>query len=262
MKRISIVIALLVLIPAASQARHSQLYRTRYHPYAFNYHNSGLIPGGLRYHPYAFNYHSSGLVSEGARYEPYAFNYHNSGLVVDYHCRPRPIYPLCWTCSPCDSIPRNPYTVHSRSAARRAAAPRHAISSERLREIREADGVHIIREYLAAHKLDNVEISHRLSVENRTASVVFILREEGLIIRYDNPEVMASLSAESASRKKAIERHEERWETLAKAFQAGGGTAYCVSTAQEDQIVAALDNCPELAPGDVMLPQTPLYAKD
>ncbi len=262
MKRISLVIALLVLIPAASQARHSQLYRTRYHPYAFSYHNSGQIPGGLRYHPYAFNYHSSGLVSAGARYEPYAFNYHNSGLVVDYHCRPRLIYPLCWPCSPCDGVPRNPYTVHSRSAARRAAAPRHAISSEKLREIREADGMHIIRQYLRAHNLGNVEISHRLSVKNRTASVAFILREKGLIIRYDNPEVMESLNAKSASMAKAVERHEKRWAVLAKRFQEHGGATYCVNTAQKDQMIATLDDCPELAPGNSVPQQTALYAKD
>ena len=124
MKRISLIIALLVLTPAVSQARHSQLYRTRYHPYAFSYRNSGLIPGGLRYHPYAFNYHRSGLTFAGARYHPYAFNYHRSGLIVDCYWRPTPVCPSYQTCSPCD-IQRNRCTIRSQ-LARQRSAPRHA----------------------------------------------------------------------------------------------------------------------------------------
>ncbi|UCD49229.1 MAG: hypothetical protein JSW27_17060 [Phycisphaerales bacterium] len=259
MRRISLIIALLVLTPAASQARHSQLYRTRYHPYAFNYHNSGLIPGGLRYHPYAFNYRNSGLTFAGARYHPYAFNYHSSGLIVDCYWRPTPVCPSYQSCSPC-SIPRDQCTIRSPLAARRSAR-RHAISSEKLREIRQADGMHVIRQYLKAHDLDNVEISHRLSVKNRTGSVVFILRDQGLIIRYNNPEVMAALETESGAMEKAIERHEARWEVLAKSFQDSGGATYCVNTAEKDRIVAALDDCPELTSGDAVPNQMPLYAK-
>jgi len=259
MKRISLIIALLVLTPAASQARHSQRYRTRYHPYAFSYHHSGLIPGGLRYHPYAFNYHNSGLTFAGARYEPYAFDYHHSGLIVDCYWRPTPVCPPCQSCSPCD-IPRNQCTIRSQSARHRSA-PRHAISSEKLREIRQTDGMHVVRQYLKAHDLDNVQVTHRLSVKNRTASVVFILRDQGLIIRYDNPEVMAALDTESGTMEKAIERHETRWDVLAKSFQESGGATYCVNTTEPDQIVAALDGCPELAPDSSMPRATPLYAK-
>jgi len=260
MKRTSLIVVLLVLAPAVSQARHSQLYRTRYHPYAFNYHHSGLIPGGLRYHPYAFNYRHSGLTFAGARYEPYAFNYHHSGLILDCYWQPTPVCPAYQAYSP-RTVSSSQCTIRSQSAGRRAAAV-HAISSEKLREIREADGMHVVREYLKAHDLDSVEISHRLSVKNRTASVVFILRDQGLIIRYDNPEVMAALKAESGPMEQAIERHEERWQALAKSFQGDGGTAYCVNATEEDRIVAALDDCLRPAPSSPASTQVRLYAKE
>ena len=84
MKRTSIIIALLVLAPAATQARHSQRYRIRYSPYAFSYHTSGLIPGGIKYSPYAFTPSRSGLVYEGTRYTPYAFSYRNSEVFPNF----------------------------------------------------------------------------------------------------------------------------------------------------------------------------------
>lgn len=257
MKRTSLIIALLVLAPAVSQARHSQLYRTRYHPYAFNYHSSGLIPGGLRYHPYAFNYHHSGLTFAGARYEPYAFDYHHSGLILDCYWQPTPVCPSYQAYSPC-TVSSNPCAVRSQSRGRRAAVI-HAVSSEKLREIRQADGMHTIRAYLRACNLDNVEITNRLSVKNQTASVVFILRDQGRIIRYDNPEVIATLKAESGSMEKALERHEQRWQALAKSFQGSGGKAYCVNATEKDQIVAALDDCLQPAPPST---PTPMYAKE
>ena len=260
MKRISLIIALLVLAPTVGQARHSQRYRTRYHPYAFNYHHSGLIPGGLRYHPYAFNYHHSGLTFAGARYEPYAFDYHHSGLILDCYWQPTPVCPSYQAYSP-RTVSSSQCTIRSQSARRRAAVV-HAISSEKLREIRQADGMHIIRQYLEGHDLANVEISNRLSVKNQTASVVFILRDRGLIIRYDNPDVMADLKAKSGSMERAIERHEQRWQTLAKSFQDSGGSTYCVNTTDEDRIVAALDGCLKPVPSDSVSTEMPLYAKE
>lgn len=258
MKRTSIIIALLVLAPAATQARHSQRYRIRYSPYAFSYHNSGLIPGGIKYSPYAFTPSRSGLVYEGTRYTPYAFSYRNSGLVVDYYWWQAP------TCPPCETSPgySRAYTNNRRPVARRAAPRQHAISATKLREIRETDGMHVIRQVLKDRGFKNVEVNYRIGVKNQTASVVFILREQDLIIRYSNPEVMASLQAGSPARQKALERVEERWKALAKTFQDNGGTAYCVNTAEKDQMVAALDNCPDLAPERTEPGPTTLYAKN
>jgi len=264
MKRTSLIIALLVLVPAASQARHSQRYRIRYHPYAFNYHNSGLIPGGIKYSPYALKPGSSGLVYEGTRYSPYAFNYHNSGLVVDYYWWQAPICPPCEIRSSCGGSP-NPSVVcatSSRAMARRAPARRHAISSEKLREIRATDGMQVVRRYLRDRGLGDVEINHRLSVKNRTASVAFILREQGLIIKYSNPEIVESLEAEPQSKGKALERYQQRWEAFAKTFQDKGGAVFCVDTADQNQIVAALDSCDALSPSGEAPRRTTLYAKD
>jgi len=258
MKRTSLIIALLVLVPAASQARHSQRYRIRYSPYAFSYHNSGLIPGGIKYSPYALTPTSSGLVYEGTRYTPYAFSYHNPGLVVDYHWWQAPVCPPC-------GIPRDCTTARSasrRPAARRAAAPRHAISSTELREIRKTDGMHVIRQYLKEHGLGHAQINYRLGVKNQTASVAFILRKKGLVIRYCNPELMESMATGSEPEKRTLARHEKRWEGLAETFEKKGGAVYCVNTADKDQMIAALDNCDALIPDGEALRPTRRYAKD
>ena len=95
MKRISIILALLVLLPAATQARHSQRYRIVYNPYAFSYHHSGLVPGSLKYSMDAFGPNHSGLVDYGMRYDPYAFKYGRSGLVSDYSARRISLYVPC-----------------------------------------------------------------------------------------------------------------------------------------------------------------------
>lgn len=258
MKRISLIIALLVMVPAASQARHSERYRIRYSPYAFSYHNSGLIPGSVKYSPYAFAPNSSGLVYDGTRYTPYAFSYRNPGLVVDYYWWQAPVCPPCEV-SPCHSTV---YASSRRPVARRAAPPQHAISAAKLREIRETDGMHVIRQALKDRGFGDVEVNYRVGFQNRTASVVFILREQDLVIRYSNPEVMASLDTESPARQKTLERYEERWKALAKTFQDNGGASYCVNTAEKDQIVAALDNCTELAPEQATPGPTTLYARN
>lgn len=258
MKRTSLIIALLVLVPAASQARHSERYRIRYSPYAFSYHNSGLIPGSVKYSPYAFTPSSSGLVYEGTRYTPYAFTYRNPGLVVDYYWWQASVCPPCGA-PPCQS---RVYTSNQRPVARRAAPRRHAISAAKLRQIRETDGMHVIRQALKDRGFENVEVNYRVGFQNRTASVVFILRKQGLVIRYSNPEVMASMDAESPARQVAVKRLEERWQTLAKTFQSNGGASYCVNTADKDQMVAALDHCAELVPEQAAPGPTTLYARN
>ena len=258
MKRISLIIALLVLVPAASQARHSQRYRIRYSPYAFSYHNSGLIPGGIKYSPYAFTPSNSGLVYEGTRYTPYAFSYHNPGLVVDYYWWQAPVCPPC-------NIARDGAMTRSagrRPVARRAAPPPPALSSATRREFRETDGMRVIQQYLKDHGLGDAQINYRLGAKHQTASVAFILRERGLIIRYRNPEIMESMATGSEPERKTLERHEQRWETLARSFEEKGGAVYCVNTADKDQMIAALDNCDALIPDGEALRPTRRYAKD
>ncbi len=48
----------------------------------------------------------------------------------------------------------------------------------------------------------------------------------------------------------AVGRHNERWETFAKAFQAQGGTVCDVTASDGDRIVAAPDSCDGLNDGD------------
>ena len=258
MKRTSLIIALLVLVPAASQARHSERYRIRYSPYAFSYHNSGLIPGSVKYSPYAFTPSSSGLVYDGTRYTPYAFTYRNPGLVVDYYWWQAPV------CPPCEIAPHHSrvYTSSRRPVARRTAPRKHAISAAKLRQIRETDGMHVIHQALKDRGFENVEVNYRVSFQNRTASAVFILRQQGLVIKYSNPEVVASMEAESPARQVAAKQYEERWQALAKTFQGNGSAIYCVNTAEKDQMVAALDNCAELIPERGEPATTTLYAKN
>jgi hypothetical protein len=248
MKRISILVAIVALAPAVSQASHcsSERYLLRYSPYAFNYHNSGLIPGGIKYSPYAFNPNSTGLVYEGARYTPYAFNYHSSGLVIDYYWWQTPYCPPCRVVESCSAPQRSAPASHAR---RRAVASRGpSASTRKLQEIRETDGEQIVRRYLQAQGLDDVRIDRRLSIENRTAGAAFILRDKNLVVRYTNPQIMESLEAEGGSRMKVVQRYEENWETFVEDFEARGGTVYCVDASEPDQIVAALAACEELSP--------------
>ncbi len=248
MKRISILVAVVALAPAVGRGslRYSERYHIRYSPYAFNYRNSGLIPGAVKYSPYAFNARSTGLAYEGVRYTPYAFNYRNAGLVVDYHLWHAPCCTPCQVVVPC-STPQS--STPARRARRRPAVARGpSVSTLRLQEIRQTDGEEIVRRHLQARGLDNVHIDRRLRVENRTAGAAFILRDKNLVVRYTNPDIMESLEAAGGGWTNAIERYEQRWETFADDFEARGGTVYCVDASEPDQIVAALAACPQLAP--------------
>lgn len=261
MKRISIFVALAMLVLTTSQANgfSSQRHRIRYSPYAFSYRNSGLIPGGLKYSPYAFNYRHSGLVDQGARYSTYAFNYRHSGLIVDYYWCQTPVCPPRQS----DTAVRRIVPTRTKRSSRRwpvaqrASARRSSVSSTELRKIRETDGMHVIRQYLKDSGCGDIDIKRRLSVENRTACVVFVLRDQNLIVRYRNPEIVEALAVGSGARRKAFERYQAREETLAETFQANGGSVYCVTATGKEQIVAALENCSALAPDG-----TTLYAKD
>ncbi len=247
MKWISIVVAVVALVPVVGygNVHRSERYQVRYSPYAFNYRNSGLIPGGVKYSPHVFNIRNTGLAYEGVRYTPHALNYRNSGFVVDYHLWHAPC------CVPCPVIEVHaaPQGTSSGRAGRRPPVYRGpSASTRKLQEIRENDGEQTVRRYFQAQGLDDVRTDRRLNVENRTAGAVFVLRDRDLVVRYTNPEIMESLAARGGGWTKAIERYEERWEAYAGDFEACGGTVYCVDASEPDQIVAALAACPELAP--------------
>jgi hypothetical protein len=269
MKRISIVIVLSLLVPAVSQASRysSQRYQVRYSPYAFSYHNSGLIPGGVTYSPYAFKSGNSGLVYEGTRYTPYAFNYNNAGLVVDYYLWHTP------TCSP-DPACRTSGVLHIGRAAQTSGARRsHAASRQRptpyaSTSVQEGrctnpiEGSQIIKQYLKSRGIDNVDVNRRLSIRNRTAGIAFVLRDRNLAIRYTDPETLESFAAESKTNEKVLQRYEQRWEAFARKFEANGGTVYHVNTSDSSQIVAALETCDGLLPDKARPAPATLYAKN
>lgn len=261
MKRISLLVAIVALAPAVCQASHyySQQYRVRYSPYAFNYHSSGLIRGGIKYSPYAYNSHSAGLVYEGVRYTPYAYNYHSSGLVIDYTYWPTQACPVVQVVESC--TPSSRRTAARRPSPRRPVSRGRYVSNERAQEDRTADGEHIVRQYLQARGLDEVRIDRRFCIENQTAGAAFILRDKNLVLRYTNPEIMASLEETGGGRMKAAQRYEENWEAFAKDVEARGGTVYCVDASEPDQIVAALAACDALNPDSPDEPTT-LIAKE
>ncbi len=262
MKRISLLAALTLLAPALchgyiSRASHC---RIRFSPHAFSYHNSGLVPGGVRYSPHAMSYRNSGLVYAGTRYSPYALSYRHSGLVVDYCHRPVRTGPVVPVCPPC-CIDRNDGVTHSADSVRRTVARRSSLSAQQRRHIRETDGLHVIRRYLADQGIRNVEMNYRLGQRNRTACVAFILRDRNLAIEYRNPEVLQAAKAEADYMKDAVERHDQRWETFASKFVAGGGTVYRVTASDRDKIVAALDACGELNETGVTVHPATMYAQ-
>jgi hypothetical protein len=269
MKRISIVIVLAMLASAMGRTGRysSQRYQVRYSPYAFSYHNSGLIPGGVTYSPYAFNSGNSGLVYEGTRYTPYAFNYRNPGLVVDYYLWHTPIcspHPVCRT-SDALHIGRATQTRSARRsrAASRQRPTRHAsTSAQEVRRTDAIEGSQIIKQYLKSRGINNVDVNRRLSIRNRTAGIAFVLRDRNLAIRYTDPETLESFATESKTSEKVLQRYEQRWEAFARKFEANGGTIYHVNTSDSSQIVAALDNCDKLVPGSVTPNPARVYAKD
>ncbi len=260
MKRISLLVAIVALAPAVSHAGcySSQRYRVHYSPYAFNYHSSGLVRGGLKYSPYAYDLHTSGLVLDGARYTPYAYNYHSSGLVVDYTYWPTTACPVVQVVETCAS-PSRGTAVRPRSC--RTVSRGRYVSREKLQETRAADGEHIVRQYLQSQGLDEVRIDRRLCIENQTAGAAFILHDKNLVIRYSNPEIMASLEEAGGGRARAAERYEENWESFARDVEARGGTVYCVDAAEPDQIVAALAAC-EALNGDNPAQPVTMVAKE
>ena len=258
MKRISILLAVSMLAPSLCQGygRYSSDGLVRYSPYAFSYSSTGLIPGGVDYSPYAFGPGQSGLVYEGTRYTPYAFDYNHSGLVVDYYTYPIPICPVQVLVAPCCS---GSQTSQAATAPHRATPTASYVRAEELRQIRQADAMYVIRQYLAGRGFGSIDINYLWSVENRTASISFILPDKGLAIRYSNPEILASLG--TPAQKAVGERHKQAWETFAKDLQASGGSVYSISASDKDQIVAALNACQALKPQDNTATAAVMYAR-
>jgi hypothetical protein len=267
---------LLVFVPGITQADYvAPLHcRVQYSPYAFGYHNNGLVPGGIAYSPYAFRPGSSGLVFEGVRYTPYAFTYRSSGLILDYSycpvpyavfspsCAPDVVCPMCNGVPPCDDKGRQLNGMKNRS--RYYPQSRDTVSPAANQAVASAakdDAVAVIRQHLRAQGLTDVSVNRILRIDNKLVSADFTVAGRNVLIKYWDPAQVESSNTKAAVRPKATEKYKTDWEAFASKYQQDGGEIYVVAASGRTDIVAALSACNSLKPGDAQpTPQT-VYAK-
>ena len=272
MRRISIGMMLLVLTPGITQGyNYSSLnYRVQYNPYSFGYHSNGLVPGGITYSPYALRPGDPGLVFEGVRYDPYAFNYRGQGLVLDYYWYPIPYAVYNVTCSP-DQVcavrqggpPRGSsgptytgnYGQYSRVVVPSKPTPRPVASADK------EDPLFVIRQHLGEQGFADVGVNRTLRVENKLISADFTVGGRKLLIKYWNPTQIGTQDTKTGLAQKAIETYKKDWETFAGKYQRDGGEIYVVAASGRADIVAALDACKSLNPGDVKPGEQVVVAK-
>ena len=282
MRRISIGISLLILMPAITRASYngSLEYRVQFSPYAFSYHSTGLVPGGFRYNPYAFGRSSSGLVFKGVRYNPYAFNYANTGLILDnYYWLPIPCYVPCpqqQAYRECDNVPSS-YKSNTPPAGRNIQ-PSYNYSMSRTvqqgtanvvsapaanpAQARKEDALNVIRQYLRDRGLSNVSINRILRVDNKVVSVDFLLQDRNLLIKYWDPRQVESLDAKADTRQRMMEKYRKDWDSFAEKYEQGGGRIYTVEASDREGIMLALKSCGDLNPGNAAPGAQTLYARD
>lgn len=282
MRRISIGISLLILMPAITQASYngSLEYRVQFSPYAFSYHSNGLVPGGFRYNPYAFGRSSSGLVFKGVRYDPYAFNYANTGLILDnYYWLPIPCYVPCMQQQvhrECDNVPasyksntppasRNIQPSYNYSASRTVQQDTTNVASARAAnaaQARKEDALNVIRQYLRDRGLSNVGINRILRVDGKLVSVDFLLQDRNLLIKYWDPRQVESLDAKADTRQRMLEKYRKDWQGFVRQYEQDGGRIYMVEASDREGIMLALESCSDLSPGKEAPDTQTLYARD
>jgi len=225
---------LLALAPGITEAYYSSCY------------------GGVHYSPYALSYYHSGLVSGNVDYSPYALSYYKSGLVPGYGIGSYGDY----------GYPA--LGVRARQVSR--AAPRapqsvRQCAQDTPRPIRPSDGMDIIRRHLQAKGLGSVSIDRVLRVDNQLVSVDVLVKDRNLLIKYWNPQVVDGLNTKEAFKQKAYAKYKQDWERFAEQYKQAGGEVYTVNASEPQTIVAALESCTRLAPGDGGKTPT-LYAKN
>ena len=235
MKRISVCVALLAFLPGITKAYYGCGYGVRYSPYALSYYGSGLVPCGVEY-------------------TPYALSYYNSGLVFGYGI--------------CDYGGGYTYPIFGAGHGRATHAVHHAPSGARrcaqdtVRPARPPDGMAVIRQHLYAKGLTSVDINRIMRVEDQLLSVDFLVKDRNLLIKYWNPEGIKQLSAKETFKQTAYAKYKENWEQFAAQFQQKGGEIYYVRASEPQTIVAALESCPKLSPGNNAPAPPVLYARN
>jgi hypothetical protein len=234
MKRIFICAAFLAFLPGITKAYYYCGYGVRYSPYALSYRSSGLVPCGVEYTPYALSYRSSGLVCG------YGICYYGGGYAYAY-----------------------PKIHHGVGHAARFAPPAgRRCAQNTARPPRPPDGMATIRQHLHAKGVTTVNIDRILRVGDQLLSVDFLVKDRNLLIKYWNPKGIEQLSTQEAYKQKAYTQYKETWEKLAAQFQQKGGEIYYVNASDPQTIVAALDSCPKLNPGNDTQAPPVLYAKN
>jgi len=266
-------IALWAVAPGPVEAHFyygSLQYSVRYSPYAFDYHHSGLVGGGITYSPYALSYHNSGLVSKNVRYTPYALSYNNSGLIADHCGSYAPCYFISSGRYPCqvdhsgcqctqrhacpsfaglDSCDNAKVSHAAASIACQARIKQIENSGKEIRSPREQDGTEVIRRYLESKNVQNFNSDQLLRVDNRTVSVNFWLRDRNMIIKYWNAEAIQALADGPQYRRNYYERYKKDWEDLCSKYQQEGGKVYHISSSDKQGIISLLELCPEINAG-------------
>jgi hypothetical protein len=238
MKRILLCVVLLASMPGITEAYYG--CGVHYSPYALSYHHSGLVSGGVDYSPYAFSYSSSGLVSNygtcSGSYGDYGYAFFGGPLRPVTHAASRVLSPgRHWTQD--TSRPTQP------PACRR-------------------DGMDIIRQHLRTKGFASVSVDRILRVDNELVSVNVLVKDRNLLIKYWNPEELGRLSTKEAYKQKAYAKYKQDWEQFAEQYKHAGGEIYTVNASESQTIVAALESCTKLGPGNDTTGQPTLYAKD
>jgi hypothetical protein len=240
MKRISLVLVVLALSPAVTQAYYGYgcCCGVHYTPYALSYRHSGLVNGCVEYTPYALSYRNTGLV------EGYGVCTENFGFAV-----------------PAVGVRRG-LARRSGGHAARISFRRFAAADPQPAPSRPApDGLITIRKYLGDRGFANASINHILRIDNKLVGVDFTLPEQKLVIRYWDPKEVEKLSAQPAGVQMLYGKHKQAWETYAEQNRQLGAEIYCVEASDPQTIVASLQACPRLDTGNDSLDRPVMYAK-
>jgi hypothetical protein len=269
MRRASIGILLLMLLPAITQAWYDIPLECRVHfsPYAFSYHSNGLVPGGFKYNPYAFSRSTTGIVFKGFRYNPYAFNYTDTGLILDYYYW----WPFPWPQAVAYSSGNTPGSYNGNVQPGSSAPPSYSFSvtvPERAparpaqpEQNRHDDPLIVIKQHLRDRGFTNVSINRILRVDGKLLSADFLLQDQNLLIKYWDLRQIEALDAKADLKQKMVEKYRKDWEAYAEQYKQSGGKIYTIEVSDREEIKLVLDSCSELTPGNGTASAQTLYAR-
>jgi len=131
------------------------------------------------------------------------------------------------------------------------------------------DTITVIRRHLRERGFSDVGVNRILRVDNKLVSADFTVGGRNLLIKYWDPTQIepqdAKADSERTSRSsigsKMIAKYRKDWEAFAGKYQQDGGEIYVVAASGRTDIIAALDACNKLGPGDAKPGPQATYAK-